>query len=160
MNYLEIGQLNFIKNENQSLNLIYKNQEYKAIKLYYCFPLKEPHQYISVRYGEEETELGIIEKISMLSSHNQDIVKQELDFRYFMPEITKIYRHKYRHHVHVFDVETTAGRKKITVLNIIWNLFENPDGTILIRDSDENYYIIKDYLQHPDKEIKFLYHYL
>ena len=77
-----------------------------------------------------------------------------------MPEITKIYHHKFNQQTSVFDVETTAGRKKITILNLVWNIFENPDGSIMLKDSEENYYLIKDYLNHPDKHIKFLRNYL
>lgn len=160
MNFLDIKQLQFIQKKDESLQLNYQQKEYHSIKLFCCFPLKEPKKYISVRYGEEEQEIGIIESIEQLSEENRKIVQKELNFRYFMPEITKIYSHKFRHHAHVFDIQTNAGRKKITVLNIIWNIFENPDKTIMLRDSDENYYLIKDYLNHPDKHIKYLYNFL
>ena len=108
MNFLDIKQLQFIQKKDESLQLNYQQKEYHSIKLFYCFPLKEPKKYIA----------------------------------------------------HVFDIQTNAGRKKITVLNIIWNIFENPDKTIMLRDSDENYYLIKDYLNHPDKHIKYLYNFL
>ncbi len=160
MEFLDPKQIQFISKKDESLQLLYQQKEYQSVKLFYCFPLKEPKKYISVRYGEEEIEIGVIESLEQLSDENQKIVQKELSFRYFMPEITKIYSHKFRHNLHVFDVLTNAGRKKITISNIIWNIFENPDKTIMLRDVDENYYLIKEYLNHPDKYIKYLYNYL
>ena len=160
MNYLDINKLQFIQNEDECLNLIYDNKEYKAIKLYYCFPLKEPSKYISVRYGEDETELGVIETIASLNENNKKIVMDSLNFRYFIPEVTKIYHHSYQRPAHVFDMETTAGRKKITVIDIVWRIFKTPDGCIMVHDVDENYYLFKTYLEHPDKYIKLLKNYL
>ncbi len=160
MNFLDTNKLKLIKTEDGRFNAIYDQKEYKAIKLYYCFPLKEPTKYISVRYQKDETELGIIETIESLDEESKKIVLNELKFRYFMPEITKIYHHKFNQQTSVFDVETTAGRKKITILNLVWNIFENPDGSIMLKDSEENYYLIKEYLNHPDKHIKFLRNYL
>ena len=63
MNFLDIKQLQFIQKKDESLQLNYQQKEYHSVKLFYCFPLKEPKKYISVRYGEEEQEIGIIESI-------------------------------------------------------------------------------------------------
>ncbi len=160
MNFLNVNELQFIQKENECLNLVYQQKEYTAVKLYYCFPLKEPNRYISVRYGEEEKELGIIENLTALSKENQRIVMASLSFRYFIPEIIKIYHHRYQRPAHHFDVETTSGRKKIMVTDIVWNIFKTPDHCIMIQDTDGNYYLLKEYLKHPDKYIKLIKNYL
>lgn len=158
MEFLDCKQIRFTKNENEFLTCIYQDKKYESIKVFRCFPLTNPSSYLSLRYGSEDdlTEIGIIENINSLANEDKALIMEDLSLRYFIPEIIQIHKRSYKRQYYSFDCLTNAGKTTIQVKDIIYNVFSTPQGDLLIRDCDENYYIIKDYKNSKDKHVKFI----
>ena len=90
MEYMKVDKIKLIANEGEVLSLEYEDVYYPAIKLKRCFPFKCPTSYISVCNSENDQEIGIIYDLNELDSKMLQIAIDELNFRYFVPVITKI----------------------------------------------------------------------
>ncbi|MCI5745121.1 MAG: DUF1854 domain-containing protein [Erysipelotrichaceae bacterium] len=158
MDYLDCSKLHFTSEKDVLLSCYYNDEKYESVKIYRCFPLSCPDKYLSIKYSfsDGEKELGIIKDINDLSKDDKEYVLHDLTMRYFMPEIKKIKKHTYRQKYYTFVCETNCGDKTIRVKDIIYNLFTTKNGDLLIKDCDESYYIIKDYQNKKDKNIKML----
>lgn len=158
MDYLNNEKIILKKEENKLISLTYEDKTYFAIKVIRCFPLTNPDSYISLQYEEndENKEIGLIESLNKLSLENQKIIKEDLELRYFMPEIININKKQYKKGFYTFKVETSSGNKDIRIKDLVYNLFPTKDGNLLIRDVDENYYIIRKYQESKNHYVKFL----
>lgn len=157
MEYLDPKGIKFVLNDNMLLDLYYQDKEYHGIKSLCSFPLSEPYKYVCLVYGDEKVEeIGIIEDIEALNEEAKKALLSDIKMRYFMPEIIKIYKRDRKRRMHNFEVLTTAGNKTIHIRDIIYNLTPLSNGDLLIKDVDENYYLIKDY-EHPrDKHMRYI----
>ena len=158
MEFLDTSKIKFSKNEYELLSCTYDGKFYESVKILRCFPMSSPMELLSVCYSEDEEvkEIGIISKIDDLNEENKGYVLDDLILRYFIPEIIKINKHRVKNQFQNFYCETTAGLKEIRVKEIIYNLFPTPNGDLLIRDCDENYYLFKDYKKSNDKHLKYI----
>ncbi len=158
MEFMDCNQIHFAKKDNELLSCIYQSKHYESVKIFRCFPLTNPSSYLSIRYGNENEliEIGIIKDIEVLSKEDQALVMEDLTLRYFIPEIMQINKHTYKRQYHTFECKTNAGNTTIRVKDIIYNVFATPSGDLLLKDCDENYYIIRDYKNSKDKYVKFI----
>lgn len=107
-------------------------------------PLSDPEHYISIGVGDE-VEIGIVVNPSELNPDSRQIVREELDKRYFTPVIIKIHRVKERFGVHEWDTETSRGRIVFSVQGLHQNIKQVPPARILITDVRGNRYDLPDY---------------
>ena len=136
-----------------SLDLSYDDEKvtYERITLVRAFPISNPDEYISVRDpgnargGGEE--LGMIRNIKLFDSETVSILTEELDRRYFTPEISKIMSVKDKFGYLYFDAVTSAGKVSFTMTNPYSNFRRLENGSVLISDIDGNCFKIAD----PDK---------
>lgn len=158
MEYLDCSKIKFIKNNNELITCEYDGKTYESVKITRCFPLSSPMTYLSIRYTieDEVKEVGIIKDIADLNEDERKIVLDDLDLRYFIPEIKKIYKKSFKRQFYNFKCLTDAGEKEIRVKDIIYNIFATPKGDLLIKDCDENYYLIHDFKNSKDKQVKFI----
>ena len=158
MEYIDCSKLKLVKNDNQLITCTYDNKVYESVKVTRCFPLTNPLSYISLRYviDDEYKEIGSIKDISELDDNNKKLILEDLELRYFIPEIIKIYKKSFKRQFYNFKCLTNAGEREIRVKDIIYNLFVTPKGDLLIKDCDENYYLIIDYKKSNDKNVKFI----
>lgn len=157
MKFIDSNKIKFNKHENELLSCTYDGKTYESVKIIRCFPLTSPYAYLSICYEEdnETKELGIIEKIDDLSLQDKSFILQDLTLRYFIPQILKIEKRISKQY-HDFICITDAGKKDVRVKELIYSLFPTPNGDLLIKDCDENYYLIKDYMHSKDKHIKYI----
>ena len=117
---------------------------YSGVTFRRILPLSDPDHYISLGVGDE-VEIGIVVDPSKLNVESRKIVREELDKRYFTPEIIKIHRVKERFGVHEWDTETSRGRIVFSVQGLHQNIKQVPPARLLVTDVRGNRYDLPDY---------------
>lgn len=107
------------------------------------FPLTDSNRYITLMDSEGD-EIGIIRDIKQLSSESAEVLKSELQKRYFMPKITKIYELDGEFGVTRWVVDTNRG-PVIFGMRTRYDVVSLENGRVLIKDADGNRYEIENY---------------
>ena len=108
-----------------------------------AFPVSEPDSFISLREPDTKdvgkgSEIGLIESIFDFDETTIQLIKKELDKRYFTPTIQKIYSVKEQFGYLYFDVLTSAGKSSFVMNNPSSNIRVLEDKRSLIYDIDGN----------------------
>ncbi len=126
----------------------YKGKQYKQVNLTRLLPFLTKKEYISVSYLNSEgefREIGVIKCIDELATEQMKLVDTFLEFKYYMPEITKITSAKENSGGHLFvDVETSAGKKRLCIRDWYSNFRMLNKETLYIVDADGNKYFAPD----------------
>lgn len=151
--YLTPKNAKFFRNNNGFLGLKFKDVEYSRVNLIKAFPFSYENKFISVR-DKEQNEIGIIEDISLFPEEVQKLFTEEIERRYYLPKITKIYSIKDEFGYSNWEVETNYGRRKFTIRRDPNNFVNIKANMILIIDVDGNRYEIPDYTKLDKKSFK------
>lgn len=152
---LDVSKLCFTRKNSGYLYLDYEGKTYAEISLTRLQPFYCLDTYISVAFrnnDEEWIEIGVIKDLKEMNEEQRKLCMSYLDFRYYIPLITKVYSIRDNRMGYLFvDAETTAGRKRIAV-NDWWTNFRiNSSGILTVTDADGNKYQIPD-LEKIDKK--------
>lgn len=155
LKYIDPNKASFVKTNGGFIKLINNDEEIERVDVFRLFPLTFLDRYISVRKYEGD-EIGIIEDLSTLNSEQSKMITDELNRRYFTPEILSISRIKEEFSYHYWDVETSSGYKQFVTKrgNNLIKVLKNK--SILISDIDGNRYQIKDESRIDDKYMKVI----
>lgn len=115
--------------------------EGKRVFLHRCFPFEEPWRYISV-LDKDKKEIGIITDISIFDENIQNVLKKELERKYFMQTIVSVDKLKDRYGFTYWDVSTTAGKASFTMHDTHRNIVKISEDRLMIVDMDGNRYLI------------------
>lgn len=136
----------FSRTEGGFLALKTGDKEYARVGVYLTFPLTNPEEFISIREADEKAkEIGIIEKLSQLEKDQQEMIREQIRLRYFMPVITKVldikdeYGHAYWH------VMTSFGACRFTTQMSGDAVISLSDSRLMVTDIDGNRYEIPDF---------------
>lgn len=158
--YLEDSEMEFARNDGGILTLNLSGTFYPNVILQRAFPISRPSEYIAVKEAAEHRdmgkELGIIKNLADLSEKNRALVEEELEIRYFVPEITKIISLKDEYGSVYMTVATTAGEKKIVVPNQTSNFIRLTQDRFLILDVDGNRFEIPSLERLDRKSVRLL----
>jgi len=113
------------------------------IKVMCSFPLSRPHQHVSLREGSNR-ELGLIEDLRELDRASRRVAEEEIERRYFLPEITAIYRLEGHFGTYDWDVETDRGRRSFLVRGRSEKIVYMPPHRVVITDVLGNRYQVSD----------------
>lgn len=146
MRFLDQKNAKFRRTEGGFLALKAFDKDYERVGVYLTFPLSQPEEFISIRESDEKAkEIGIIKKLSDLKKDEQDMIREQIRLRYFMPIIRKVldvkdeYGHAYWHVMTDFGVcRFTTHMGGDAVLNISGDRYQ-------ITDIDGNRYDIPDF---------------
>lgn len=134
-----------------SMNLINADgsvETFERIVIIRAFPITNPDDFLAIREtgsgGGRGDEIGLIESIRDFDPETVALLNEELDRRYFIPEITKIYSMKEKYGYHYTEAQTSAGRVKFVLNNPSNNIRTLEDGRILITDTDGNCFCLPD----------------
>lgn len=150
---LEMRMLNeenakFSRTEGGFIALQTKDKEYKRVGVYLTFPLTNPEEYISIREADEKAkEIGLIEKLSQFPKDQQDMLREQIKLRYFMPVITKVLDIKDEYGYAYWNVTTTFGACRFTTQMSGDAVIHLSDSRLLVTDIDGNRYEIPDFYQ-------------
>lgn len=159
LEFLSPDEMIFERSANGFLNLKLKNQEnYEKVECIPLFPFSKPDSYVSVsiRKDKELVEIAVIKELKILSSEQRNLVQEDIDFRYFTPEILEIKQIMVKHGIYQWDVVTDKGEKTFFVRDIKENISFRENGLMIISDFDKCRYQIRDYQKLSAKSQKEL----
>jgi len=122
---------------------------FERIVIFRCFPITNPDEFLSVREPDSKKmgrgkEIGMIRYMKDFPDDQQKLFTEELDRRYFSPEITKIHSVKEKFGYTYWDADTDAGNMTFILNNPFSNVRLLEDGRIFIHDIDGNSFQIKE----------------
>ncbi len=118
-----------------------EKKEYKKIFLIRNFPFEYKYDYITV-LDENMKEIGILRSVEDFPSEQAEILKNELDRRYYMPKIKEIVKMKEKMGFTNWVVDTDFGQITFSVKDTYKNMVKLPGGRCIITDVDGNRYEI------------------
>lgn len=123
-----------------------KEETFERVEIIRAFPITNPDDYLAVRNasGGRRDEIGLIPSIHLFDEETVALLNEELDRRYFIPEITKLYSMKEKYGYHYAEALTSAGRIKFVMNNPSNSIRTLEDGRILITDTDGNCFCLRD----------------
>ena len=96
---LDAKKLEFFRDKAGFVSLKYDGQEYFNVRLTRLIPFYSKTTYISVAYDNEDREfkeIGVIKDMKDLTDEQYKLVDEYLEYKYFMPEITKVYKGQFK----------------------------------------------------------------
>lgn len=136
----------FTRTEGGFLSLKFRDKEYKRVGVYLTFPLTNPEEFISIREADEKAkEIGMIEAIDKLEKNQQEMIREQIRLRYFMPIVKKVMEVKEEYGYAYWYVETTFGICRFTTHMSNDAVATLGDSRLLITDIDGNRYEIPDF---------------
>ena len=114
-----------------------------------AFPISSPDTFIAIRepdtqLGGRGAEIGMIETLSIFPPDVAELIRIELERRYFTPAVKKIHGFKEKFGYCYWDVTTTAGRVEFIMNNPTNNIRTLEDGRVFMYDIDGNCFTIED----------------
>lgn len=157
LHILDPEKLNFSLEGSGFLTLDDGEQVYSKVNLTRLLPFKTKTEYISVSYEDDEEqfhEIGVIRDINELQGEQFEIADNFLKFKYYMPEITRIYsiRDNMRGYIFV-KVDTNAGKKTLCIRDWYSNFKLISPTELYVVDADGNKYTCPD-IRSLDKKSK------
>lgn len=124
-----------------------ETESFERVAIFRSFPITAPDEFISVREisvikNERGHEIGMIRRMSDFDESTQKLFLEELDRRYFTPEITKISSVKEKFGYLYWDCETSAGNIVFVLNNPFSNIRTAADGRVFINDIDGNCFTV------------------
>ena len=161
LNYMASEEINFYMSDGDLLMLSYKGEDIGRVAVLRMFPLQYDDEYICVRKenytrADKEKEIGIIRSLDALDFSQAEIVRKELNKRYFIPQILQVDDVKDEIGHTSWNVITSAGKREFTITDMNVNVKKLPDNTIMLTDVYGNRYSIKDLSLLGDKVMKIL----
>ena len=159
--YLTSSDIKFYKTEGGLTGAILDGEDVGRCDILRLFPLHQKDRYLSVRrqaenHRDRNTEVGIIEDLSTFSEEEKKIITEDLEKRYFVPEIIKVKSAKEEFGHTYWETVTTAGERNFTTFDMSTSLIRISDKAVQIVDVDGSRYLIPDWRKAGDKALKIL----
>lgn len=136
----------FARTEGGFLSLKFQEKEYKRVGVYLTFPLTNPEEFISIREADEKAkEIGMVESISVLPADQQEMLREQIRLRYFMPVIKKVMDVKEEYGYAYWHVETGFGVCRFTTHMSNDAVVTLGESRLIVTDIDGNRYEIPDF---------------
>jgi len=126
------------------------------VKVMCSFPLSRPYDYVSLR-DMANREIGLIENLHDLDRASRRIAEEEIERRYFLPEITAVYKLDSHFGTYDWEVETDRGRRSFLVRGRSENIVYVPPHRVVITDVLGNRYQVSDYTKLDRRSAALLY---
>ena len=138
----------FSRTEGGFVSLKTGDKEYARVGIYLTFPLTNPEEFISIREADEKAkEIGMIEKLSLLKPDQQEMIKEQIKLRYFIPVITKVLDIKDEYGYAYWHAQTNFGVCRFTTRMSGNAVVSLSDSRLMVTDIDGNRYDIPDFYQ-------------
>ena len=142
ISYIDPAQVHFCISSEGFLDMQYSGQWYRRVVPVRALPFSYPNEYISILENDGETEIGVLRDSKFLPKQDREVLEQQLDFRYFMPEITKIFSIEERVSFLFMKIMTNCGPNEISVTDIAKNFRLINRDQLYITDVEENRFYI------------------
>ena len=151
---LNMQNAKFTRSQGNLVSLTLKKDDgeeefFERVVVLRAFPITNPSEFLSVREPDSKKmgrgkEIGMIRYMSDFDEATQKLLLEELDRRYFSPQILKIHSVKEKFGYSYWDSKTTAGHVTFILNNPFSNIRLFEDGRIFINDIDGNSFEIAD----------------
>lgn len=145
MRFLDDSNASFQRTKGGFLSLKTPDKEYDRVGVYLTFPLTDAEEFISIREADEKAkEIGLIRSLKDLSHDAQEMVREQIRLRYFLPVIRKVMDVKDEYGYAYWNVQTDFGVCRFTTHmggDAVVNLGE---ARYQITDIDGNRYELPD----------------
>ncbi len=138
----------FIRSEGGLVSLKLKNDDgsiefFERVLPIRSFPITDPDEFIAIREPDSKDkgkgdEIGMIRRLSDFDKAAQELLGEELQRRYFTPQLSKIYSVKDKFGYSYWEVQTSAGKISFVMNNPSSNIRTLEDGRVFIHDIDGN----------------------
>ena len=146
MRFLTKDNATFQRTEGGFVSLTWNDNEYARVGIYLTFPLTNPEEFISIREADEKAkEIGLIEKLTDFPKDQQEMIREQIRLRYFMPVITKVMDVKDEYGYAYWHVLTNFGACRFTTQMSGNAVISLSDSRLMITDIDGNRYEIPDF---------------
>lgn len=124
-----------------------ETETFERVVVLRAFPITNPDEFLSVREPDSRKmgrgkEIGMIRYMSDFDEATAKLFLEELDRRYFTPQLTKILAVKDKFGYLYWDAETSAGHVTFILTNPFSNIRVLEDDRIIINDIDGNVFEI------------------
>ena len=131
--------------ENNLVTLtLASGESYDSLEPRRLFPVSRRDSYVTL-LNKDGAEVAVIRAISELDKESCRVVCESLDDYYLVPHITKIVAITEKYGTLHWSVETDRGHKEFDIRNRNHDVKGAKDGSVRVRDSDDNRYVIEDY---------------
>lgn len=145
------------RNQSDRLVLLDKHKEVE-VQAVSCFPWANPEEMISLR-DNKGRERMFIENLTQLPYESRILLQEELRKRYFVPCIHTIFSLDEKKELFAWRVDTNAGlRSFLTNRREQFRTMSN--GRIIIRDINNDIYVVQNPRALDPKSFKLLWVYL
>ncbi|WP_124098704.1 DUF1854 domain-containing protein [Ruminococcus sp. Marseille-P6503] len=145
---LDCSKIKLSKEKSGYLTLEYDGKLYRKVSPTRLVPFISKTTYISLSYENNEKEfreIGVIRDMRELSDEQYNILDSYLEYKYYMPEITKVYSIKDNMHGAIFvKADTTSGEKTICIRDWYQNFRMIGYDYLYVNDADGNKYFCPD----------------
>lgn len=142
--FLDASQIEIARNAFEELTVALPDgTTHTGVEAVRSFPLTDPNRYITL-IDDEGAEIGILRDIKQLPGDSIEVLKSELQKRYFMPKITKIHELSGEFGVTQWVVDTNRGPVTFG-MRTRYDVVSLESGRVLIKDADGNRYEIENY---------------
>ena len=115
MRLLTVKNAVFTRTKGGFLSLKFEEKTYDRVGVYLTFPLTNPDEYISIREADEKAkEIGMIRSLQEMPKDVQDMIREQVRLRYFMPVIRKVMEVKDEYGYAYWYVQTDFGTCRFT----------------------------------------------
>lgn len=157
MKFLTSENAKFSRTEGGFVSLKTGDKEYARVGIYLTFPLTNPEEFISIREADEKAkEIGMIEKLSQLEPEQQEMIREQIKLRYFIPIIIKVMDVKDEYGYAYWHVQTNFGVCRFTTRMSGDAVVSLSDSRLMVTDIDGNRYEIPDFYKFSIMERKKL----
>ena len=126
------------------------------VRVYCSFPLSHPNEYISLCDAKDH-ELGLIEDLRQLDRESRAIAEEEIERRYFLPEITAVRRLEGHWGLYDWEVATDRGSRTFHVRGRSESVVQMPPPRVIVTDVLGNRYHVADYTRLDPRSMALLY---
>lgn len=120
-----------------------EEKTYDRVFLHRAFPFEMPWQYISV-LDTDGAEIGIIYDLKVFEKTSLELLKTELDRKYYEPKIESIISQKERYGFSYWQVVLCDKRKvKFTMQDTFRNIIRAGEDKMILSDVDGNRFVIE-----------------
>lgn len=158
LNLLDCSELHFTEEKSGYMTLRFKGETYHKINPTRLVPFLSKDEFISINYENEDKELievGVIRRLSDMEESQRKLLYDYLEYKYHMPQITKIYSIRDNMQGALFvKTDTDCGPSTICITDWYQN-FRLRDGHYLyVNDADGNKYFCPDVYKLDKKSIR------
>lgn len=143
MSILDPEAIRLERRDDQPPTLSIAGDLFFNVKIRQAFPLSLESRYITF-FDQEDEYLGLVADPAACDEGTYRIIRDEIEWRYFRPRITRFVEMEGRGGTSVFSVETDRGAVKIPMRDLREGMLELSPGRILITDEHGNRYEIPD----------------